>query len=134
MHHVIHQVIGRLTLKGAKAQAEEPINIWRVSRSIVVAPSDEEALDYVLNPDGPMSYWYRYFYRLSKLEVNKICGARKSSTSDNITWQKLRRSNAHGSPETVLDKLVALRDLTGHFGVLTAMAHEWDNKAFVNAP
>ena len=34
------------------------------------------------------------------------------------------------SPETVLDKLVALRDLTGHFGVLTAMAHEWDNKAF----
>ena len=37
---------------------------------------------------------------------------------------------AWGSPATVLDKLVALRDETGPFGVLTVMAHEWDNSAF----
>ena len=34
--------------------------IWRVSRSVVVAPTDEEARDYVLNPDGALSFWFRY--------------------------------------------------------------------------
>ena len=34
-----------------KAGREADPNIWRVSRSIVVAPSDGEALDYVLNPE-----------------------------------------------------------------------------------
>jgi alkanesulfonate monooxygenase SsuD/methylene tetrahydromethanopterin reductase-like flavin-dependent oxidoreductase (luciferase family) len=28
-------------------------DIWRVARSIIVAPSDQEARDYVLNPEGP---------------------------------------------------------------------------------
>ena len=37
---------------------------------------------------------------------------------------------AYGSPTTVLDKLVALRDLTGHFGVLTQLTHEWDRPEF----
>ena len=38
-----------------------------------------------------------------------------------VTW---------GSPDTVVEKLVALRELTGPFGMLTAMAHEWDDPAF----
>ena len=107
-------------------------NIWRVSRSIVVAPSDEEALDYVLNPDGPMSYWYRYFLSSIKArKLTKYVAPESHPDPDNITWQEIAKEQCtFGSPETVLDKLVALRDLTGHFGVLTAMAHEWDNKAF----
>ena len=107
-------------------------NIWRVSRSIVVAPSDEEALDYVLNPDGPMSYWYRYFLSSIKArKLTKYVAPESHPDPDNITWQEIAKEQCtFGSPETVLDKLIALRDLTGHFGVLTAMAHEWDNKAF----
>jgi hypothetical protein len=31
---------------------------------------------------------------------------------------------------TVTDKLVALRDKVGPFGVLTMLAHEWDNHVF----
>ena len=37
---------------------------------------------------------------------------------------------AFGSPATVLDKLVALRDTTGHFGVLTFLTTEWDRPEF----
>ena len=38
-----------------------------------------------------------------------------------VTW---------GSMTTVTDKLVALRDKVGPFGVLTMLAHEWDNPVF----
>ena len=40
---------------------------------------------------------------------------------DMVTW---------GSMTTVTDKLVALRDKVGPFGVLTMLAHEWDNSVF----
>jgi hypothetical protein len=29
-----------------------------------------------------------------------------------------------------LDKLIALPETTGHFGVLTLLTHEWDDPAF----
>ena len=32
-----------------------------------------------------------------------------------------------GSPETVLDKLIAFREQTGHFGTLLATGHDWDD-------
>jgi alkanesulfonate monooxygenase SsuD/methylene tetrahydromethanopterin reductase-like flavin-dependent oxidoreductase (luciferase family) len=35
-----------------------------------------------------------------------------------------------GSATTVLDKLVALRERTGPFGVLTMLTHEWDRPDF----
>ena len=106
--------------------------IWRVSRSIVVAPTDEEALDYILNPDGPMSYWYQYFLSSIRTRgLTKFVAPEGHPDPDSMTWQDIAKEQCTwGSPNTVLDKLVALRDLTGHFGVLTAMAHEWDDKEF----
>ena len=38
-----------------------------------------------------------------------------------VTW---------GSPATVTEKLVSLRDEVGHFGTLTVTAHEWDDPTF----
>jgi hypothetical protein len=32
-----------------------------------------------------------------------------------------------GSAQTVLDKLIALRDEIGHFGTLLATGHDWDD-------
>ena len=107
-------------------------NIWRVSRSIVVAPSDQEARDYVLNPDGPMAYWYQYFLTSIKSRgLTKYVAPEGYENPENITWEEVAIDQCTwGSASTVTDKLVALRDLTGHFGVLTAMAHEWDDHAF----
>ena len=39
-----------------------------------------------------------------------------------------------GSPSTVLDGLDRLRDVTGHFGVLTTMAIEWSDAALADDP
>ena len=107
-------------------------DIWRVSRSIVVAPSDQEARDYILNPDGPMSFWYKYFLSSIKSRgLTKYVAPEGYENPETITWEEVALDQCTwGSSKTVVDKLVALRDLTGHFGVLTAMAHEWDDPAF----
>ena len=48
-----------------------------------------------------------------------------------ITWEEVAEYQVTwGSPSTVLGKLVALRDLTGPFGMLTMMAHEYHDGAF----
>jgi alkanesulfonate monooxygenase SsuD/methylene tetrahydromethanopterin reductase-like flavin-dependent oxidoreductase (luciferase family) len=116
----------------AKAGRRADSDIWRVSRSIVVAPTDQEAYDYIMNPDGPISFWYRYLLTsLKSRGLAKFVAPEGHPDPDSLTWQAVAEYQvAWGSPSTVLDKLVALHDLTGPFGVLTAMAHEWDDPAF----
>jgi alkanesulfonate monooxygenase SsuD/methylene tetrahydromethanopterin reductase-like flavin-dependent oxidoreductase (luciferase family) len=112
-------------------RAADP-SIWRVSRSLVVADSDQAALDYVTNPDGPIAFWYRYL--LSSLRARglaKFVAPDGHSDPDNVTWEEAAVDMVTwGAPDTVVDKLVALRDCVGPFGVLTMLAHEWDDVAF----
>jgi alkanesulfonate monooxygenase SsuD/methylene tetrahydromethanopterin reductase-like flavin-dependent oxidoreductase (luciferase family) len=107
-------------------------DIWRVSRSIVVAKSDSEARDYILNPDGPICFWYEYL--LSSLRARglvKFVAPDDHPDPDNVTWEEAALDMVTwGCATTVVDKLVALRDVTGHFGVLTMLAHEWDDEQF----
>ena len=113
---------------GRRADRED----WRVSRSIILAPSDEEARDYVFKPDGAMSFWYHYI--LSSLRargLQKFIAPDDHPEPDAVQWHEAAESMvAYGSPKTVLDKLIALRDTTGHFGVLTLLTHDWDDPAF----
>lgn len=107
-------------------------DIWRVSRSVVVAESDAAARDYVLNPDGALSFWFRYI--VSSFRQRKALPALAPSghpDPEALTWEEAAESMVTwGSPDTVADKLVALRDETGHFGTLTITAHEWDDPEF----
>ncbi|MEM7404398.1 MAG: LLM class flavin-dependent oxidoreductase [Pseudomonadota bacterium] len=107
-------------------------DIWRVSRSIVVAPSDAEARDYVLNPDGPLAFWYQYLLSsLSARGLVKFIAPDDHPDPDNITWQEAALDMVSwGSAETVTNKLAALRERVGPFGVVTMLAHEWDDEAF----
>ncbi len=111
-----------------KAGRQADPDIWPVARSIIVAPSDQEARDYVMNPEGPFHFWYSYL--LSSLKARGLIAfvaPEGHPDPDSITWQEVAEYQvAFGSPATVVDKLVALRDQTGPFGELTAMAHEWD--------
>ena len=115
-----------------KAGRRPDPDVWRISRSIVVAPTDEEARDYVLNPDGAMGFWFRYLISsLRARGVAKFIAPHGHPDPDAVEWHEAAESMvAWGSPATVLDKLVALRDETGPFGVLTMLVHEWDDPAF----
>ena len=85
-----------------------------------------------MDPSGHFSFWFRYL--LSSLRARGLAAFAAPeglTTPDSMSWQEVAEYQvAWGSPVTVVDKLVALRDLTGPFGVLTAMAQEWDDPAF----
>ena len=107
-------------------------DIWRVSRSVVVAESDAEARDYVLNPEGALSFWFRYIVS-SFRQRGALAALAPADHPDPqaLTWEEAAESMVSwGSAETVLEKLVALREDVGHFGTLTITAHEWDEPAF----
>ena len=64
--------------------------VWRVSRSIVVADSDQAAYDYIMNPDGPIAFWYQYL--LSSLQARglvKFIAPDGHPNPDEVTWQEV---------------------------------------------
>lgn len=107
-------------------------DIWRVVRTIVVAPSDEEAREFVLDPEGPLSFWFRYVLSAMRSRgALSLVASEDHPDPDSLTWEEMALEQVTlGSPQAVVDQLVALRDLTGHFGVLTAMAFEWTDADF----
>jgi alkanesulfonate monooxygenase SsuD/methylene tetrahydromethanopterin reductase-like flavin-dependent oxidoreductase (luciferase family) len=106
----------------------DPAN-WRVSRSVFVADSDAQAEDYVRNPDGPLAFWFRYilgsFEQRNAVHLLLPDGEPKDKKP---TWEEIALSMVSwGSPGTVAEKIRALREQTGDFGLLTITAHEWDD-------
>jgi alkanesulfonate monooxygenase SsuD/methylene tetrahydromethanopterin reductase-like flavin-dependent oxidoreductase (luciferase family) len=120
-------------LEGAEAarRSADP-EIWRVVRHVVVAPTEAEARDYLLDPAGPLSFWFRYVLEAMRSRNALALVARHDHPdAASLTWQEMAlEQTTFGSPSTVIEQLVALRDLTGHFGVLTTMAIEWTDPAF----
>lgn len=109
---------------GKKADRER----WRVARSILVAGSDQAALDYVHAPDGMFRFYFRYLFTLAKMRGRP--GLPDDTTRAEIEAEvdtALETMVIAGSADTVLDKLVAFREEVGHFGTLVATGHDWDD-------
>lgn len=101
---------------------------WRVARSIYVADTDAEAEAYVKDSESPYSYYYWYLYQL--WERGGIKGSyvpRPDMGADELNDPRVLRDAyvIHGSPETVAEKLLALREEIGHFGNLLMTGHDW---------
>ena len=104
----------------------DPAN-WRVAKSIFVADDDRTARDYATAENGP----YRYYYRqlLTKLVRNGRADLFKTRrdqpdseiTIDNVCDQLV----IHGSPEKVVDQLLAFREQVGDFGTLLYAGKDW---------
>jgi alkanesulfonate monooxygenase SsuD/methylene tetrahydromethanopterin reductase-like flavin-dependent oxidoreductase (luciferase family) len=113
----------------AKAGRPEPRpEIWRVARSIMVMDSDGEAEDYVADSNGTFNYFYRYMLgSFTHRGAPWMIRPDGREQDESVDWLDCARSMlAYGSPKTVLDKLVWLREMVGDFGTLTVTAHEWD--------
>ena len=116
-------------VKGAdKAGYKADPNTWRVSRSILITESDQEAADYLANPENTVRSYYNYlFTQLSRAGAIKIFLTAPDIPEDQVTLQGVIDSMLiAGSSKTVLDKLVAFMDEVGPFGCLTMAFHEWD--------
>ncbi len=100
---------------------------WRVVRCLHVAATDAEARERVMSEQSAYQYYFGYMSRilrgLGRLVALK---PRPDMPDDEVTVDKIVDSRViFGSPRTVLDRLVALRDKAGPFGGLLVTGVDW---------
>jgi alkanesulfonate monooxygenase SsuD/methylene tetrahydromethanopterin reductase-like flavin-dependent oxidoreductase (luciferase family) len=117
-------------LAGRKPTGED----WRVSRNVLIAGSDAEARDRVMNPQGSNYYYFDYLWRVLKsVNYTAVMKSDPKQSDDDITVEALIDSMVvYGSPKTVADKLLSFRERTGPFNCLlmASMDGSGANKAW----
>ena len=103
---------------------------WRVARNLMVAASDAEAHERVFSAAAANSYFYTYMREvLDKVGLLVILKPKPDMPDAEATVQAITEECVlHGSPSTVLDKLVAFRDAVGPFGGLLQTGLDWGGK------
>jgi alkanesulfonate monooxygenase SsuD/methylene tetrahydromethanopterin reductase-like flavin-dependent oxidoreductase (luciferase family) len=114
----------------AAGRAPDPAN-WRCGRTVVVADTASEAEAYALDPAGQVHYYYDYLcFVLRAGGTLKVLKADPSMPDEMFdATQAIRERVIWGSPRTVLDRLVALRETAGPFGGLVTSAFDWGGSA-----
>ena len=107
----------------------DPAN-WRVAKSVCVAADDATARDYALGPQSP----YRAYYHslLTKLARNgriELFKERRDMPDSEVTLDYvLERLVLWGSPNRVVDQLLAFGDEAGEFGTLLYAGKDWADR------
>ena len=100
---------------------------WRVSRNICVAPSDAEARERVFGEAGANRYFFTYMREvLGRAGLLIILKPDPQMSDEAASVEAITEGCViHGSPGTVLDKLVAFRETVGPFGTLLMTGLDW---------
>lgn len=108
---------------GKAARSED----WRVSRLVIVAPTDAEAAERVYGECASNRYYCSYMRTaLATAKRLSMIKPRAEMTDEECTPEAIMNDCViHGSPRTVLDKLVALRERVGPFGTLLQIGLDW---------
>ena len=100
---------------------------WRVARTVLVAPSDAEAERRLRHAESAVLFYYDYI-RQVLTRAGKIAALKSSPdmADSDVTAQSVMMSRViFGSPATVRDKLIALRDSVGPFDHLLVSGMDW---------
>jgi len=105
---------------------------WRVAKSIFVADDDKVAERYGRSSEGP---YHLYFKQL----IRKLVGAAgrgnlfkldQSQPDSEITPDTITKKLViAGSVDSVVDQLLAFREMVGDFGTLLYACHDWMDPA-----
>jgi alkanesulfonate monooxygenase SsuD/methylene tetrahydromethanopterin reductase-like flavin-dependent oxidoreductase (luciferase family) len=108
---------------GKRASGES----WRVSRNVMVAPTDAEAYDRVYSDAASNRYFFTYIRAaLAGVGLLSILKPRPDMSDEEATVEAITEGCIlYGSPKTILDKLVAFRDEVGPFGTLLMTGLDW---------
>jgi alkanesulfonate monooxygenase SsuD/methylene tetrahydromethanopterin reductase-like flavin-dependent oxidoreductase (luciferase family) len=107
----------------------DPAN-WRVAKSIFVAADDKTARAYATDPGSP----YRYYYTqlLTKLKRGgraEVFKARRDQPDAELTVEGVCDSLVtFGSPNKVVDEILAFREQVGDFGTLLYAGKDWRDR------
>jgi alkanesulfonate monooxygenase SsuD/methylene tetrahydromethanopterin reductase-like flavin-dependent oxidoreductase (luciferase family) len=113
----------------ADAKLHEPNRaLWSISRTVFVADSDDEAMDFALNSALGRSYTY-LLKLLAQTNMTSLVkhDAAVPDSAVNAEYM-LKHASIIGSPKRCIQRLEELWETTGGFGTLLMIAHDWDDK------
>lgn len=100
---------------------------WRVAKSLFVADDEATALSYAKDPEGPYGYYYNSLTR--KLIGNgraDLFKADQSMPDSEVTLEYVMDSLIiAGTPASVTEQVLELRETVGDFGTLVYAGHDW---------
>jgi alkanesulfonate monooxygenase SsuD/methylene tetrahydromethanopterin reductase-like flavin-dependent oxidoreductase (luciferase family) len=107
----------------------DPAN-WRVAKSIFVADDDKTAEEYATAPESPYRYYYSQLatklIRNGRMELFKTA---RDEPDDAVTMERIcKHLIIHGSPQKVIDELLAFREEVGEFGTLLYAGKDWRDR------
>jgi alkanesulfonate monooxygenase SsuD/methylene tetrahydromethanopterin reductase-like flavin-dependent oxidoreductase (luciferase family) len=108
-------------LEGCAASGREPDGRkWRVARNIIVGESDQQALDWAMDPIGSSRYYFTYLWEVfRRANLTNVIKPDPAMDDAAVTIEDLINGIViHGSAETVAEKLSVMRDRVGPFGTL----------------
>jgi alkanesulfonate monooxygenase SsuD/methylene tetrahydromethanopterin reductase-like flavin-dependent oxidoreductase (luciferase family) len=134
-HHMIHPNILAAqweTYKKGASISGLPISPenWAVSRNIFVTETDNEAQKFAR--DGSLGKCIEYILELTRrtaptgIDIWKPHSEMKDEDIDLDYF--MEEVVIVGSPQTVTEKLIKLREDVGNFGNIVLVAHDWDDR------
>jgi alkanesulfonate monooxygenase SsuD/methylene tetrahydromethanopterin reductase-like flavin-dependent oxidoreductase (luciferase family) len=108
-------------VEGCEAVGRKPTGQdWTVARNILVAESDAQAEDWLLDPKGSSTYYFDYMWRvLLAADYTTVAKPDLNMKDEDVTLESIIRSAViWGSPKTVAEKVNSLRKRSGPFGTL----------------
>lgn len=100
---------------------------WRIGRNIFVAPTDEEARRRIMHPSSAYQHYLGYM-RTVLGNIGKLVALKPTpdTPDDALTVNSIIEAKViFGSPRTVADKLLALREKAGPFGTVLVTGVDW---------
>jgi alkanesulfonate monooxygenase SsuD/methylene tetrahydromethanopterin reductase-like flavin-dependent oxidoreductase (luciferase family) len=108
----------------------DPAN-WRVAKSIFVADDDKTAREYATAANGPYHFYYKQLF--TKLVHNgriELFKTRRDQPDHEVTLDGVCKELViWGSPNKVIDELLAFRERVGEFGTLLYAGKDWKDPA-----
>ena len=79
---------------------------------------------------GPYDFYFEYLSKIfERADLKAAFVVEKDDDPNELTHEALRDNLVlYGSPETVANRVLALREKVGSFGTLLYAAHDWDDR------
>jgi len=115
----------------AKAGHSTDPEIWHVARNVHVDETDAAAEAFVKEAGNSTDWYFDYLFRIfERANMKGLFVVNQGDDPAPLTHADMRDSyTIYGSPDTVAEKILALREEIGPFGTLLVTAQDWTDKA-----
>lgn len=118
-------------VEGCEAMGVEPTgNDWSIARNVLIAESDAQAEDWLLDPKGSNFYYFDYLWKVLKVaDYTAVIKPDPTMSDDDVSVEDIVKATVmYGSAKTVTDKVMDLRERSGPFGKLLMAAMDGSGK------